>query len=370
MSISKLNGYESEMGFDKDLLGASDAEGDVYALFEELGEPVNRSAYEADEETAYGETGISVLKDGKVKVSRETLTIIGSSQELYFQDIGKYPLLTAEEEKSLGKIIMEGPESERADARNRMIVCNLRLVISIARHYISATIPFSDLIQEGNVGLMDAVDKYDYRRGYKFSTYATWWIRQAITHAIASQSSTITLPYSAYTAYIKIYKATESLRQKLCREPTDAEIADELSRSESFVRAAKMSAVAPLSLDTSIESEFDSDQTIMAFIPDANASPEEIVESMLVGKELRELMEKVLLDSEKDVLRKRFGFDNGIPMTLEEIGKEKGISKERVHQIEQKGLRLLRPYFMEDGSICTNIKPKKRRRKNGVSKRS
>ena len=255
---------------------------------------------------------------------------------MYLKEIGKVPLLTPEEEQELAKRMAEGD----AEAKHRMEEANLRLVVSIAKRYVGRGMLFLDLIQEGNLGLIKAVEKFDYTKGYKFSTYATWWIRQAITRAIADQARTIRIPVHMVETINRVLRTSHSMVQKLGREPTTKEIADELHIEESKVEEVLKIAQEPVSLETPIGEEEDSH--LGDFIQDDEASqPSEEATYTLLREQLEEVL-STLTPREEQVLRMRFGLTDGKPHTLEEVGKEFDVTRERIRQIESKALRKLR----------------------------
>ena len=255
---------------------------------------------------------------------------------MYLKEIGRIKLLTPEEEQEIAKKMAEGDE----DARKRMSEANLRLVVSIAKHYVGRGMQLLDLIQEGNLGLMKAVEKFDYTKGYKFSTYATWWIRQSITRAIADQARTIRIPVHMVETINRVLRTSHSMVQKLGREPTTKEIADELHIEESKVEEVLKIAQEPVSLETPIGEEEDSH--LGDFIQDDEASqPSEEASYTLLREQLEEVL-STLTPREEQVLRMRFGLTDGKPHTLEEVGKEFDVTRERIRQIESKALRKLR----------------------------
>ena len=255
---------------------------------------------------------------------------------MYLKEIGCIKLLTPEEEQEIAKKMAEGDE----DARKRMSEANLRLVVSIAKRYVGRGMQLLDLIQEGNLGLMKAVEKFDYTKGYKFSTYATWWIRQSITRAIADQARTIRIPVHMVETINRVLRTSHSMVQKLGREPTTKEIADELHIEESKVEEVLKIAQEPVSLETPIGEEEDSH--LGDFIQDDEASqPSEEASYTLLREQLEEVL-STLTPREEQVLRMRFGLTDGKPHTLEEVGKEFDVTRERIRQIESKALRKLR----------------------------
>ena len=255
---------------------------------------------------------------------------------MYLKEIGKVPLLTAEEEIDLAKRMESGDE----DAKKRLAEANLRLVVSIAKRYVGRGMLFLDLIQEGNLGLIKAVEKFDYNKGFKFSTYATWWIRQAITRAIADQARTIRIPVHMVETINKTIRVSRQLLQELGHDPSAEEIAAEMDMPVEKVRDILKIAQEPVSLETPIGEEEDSH--LGDFIPDEDASePSEAASFSLLREQLEEVLE-TLAPREKKVLELRFGIVDGRTRTLEEVGKEFNVTRERIRQIEAKALRKLR----------------------------
>ena len=255
---------------------------------------------------------------------------------MYLKEIGRVPLLTADEEIELARRMEAGDES----ARHRLEEANLRLVVSIAKRYVGRGMLFLDLIQEGNLGLLKAVEKFDYSKGYKFSTYATWWIRQAITRAIADQARTIRIPVHMVETINKLVRISRQLLQELGRDPHPEEVAREMGISVARVHEIMKIAQEPVSLETPIGEEEDSH--LGDFIEDEAApAPAEAASFMLLREQLEEVLE-TLTDREKNVLRLRFGLEDGRSRTLEEVGQSFGVTRERIRQIEAKALRKLR----------------------------
>ncbi|HHW22701.1 MAG TPA: RNA polymerase sigma factor RpoD [Clostridiaceae bacterium] len=255
---------------------------------------------------------------------------------MYLKEIGKVPLLSSDEEIELAKRMEQGDE----EAKKRLAEANLRLVVSIAKRYVGRGMLFLDLIQEGNLGLIKAVEKFDFRKGFKFSTYATWWIRQAITRAIADQARTIRIPVHMVETINKLIRVSRQLLQELGRDPTPEEIAREMGMSEDKVRDIMKISQEPVSLETPIGEEEDSH--LGDFIPDEDApAPAESAAFTLLKEQLIDVLD-TLTPREEKVLRLRFGLDDGRARTLEEVGREFNVTRERIRQIEAKALRKLR----------------------------
>lgn len=293
------------------------------------------SETDLDDDSGEEDTGGNledILKDNTIA---KELTI-NDPVRMYLKEIGKISLLSLDEETELSKRIAEGDET----AKNRLAESNLRLVVSIAKRYVGRGMLFLDLIQEGNIGLMKAVEKFDAEKGYKFSTYATWWIRQAITRAIADQARTIRVPVHMVETINKLSRYQRQLTLELNREPTDEELAKKMGMSPDKVREVIKIAQDPVSLETPIGEE--EDTHLGDFVPDeSNMSPEDFTIHEMLKEEIGDVL-LTLTEREEQVLRLRFGLDNGSPKTLEEVGQMFGVTRERIRQIEAKALRKLR----------------------------
>lgn len=289
-----------------------------------------------DDDEVASRSGVVITKTGEIEVAESRSIPTDDPVRMYFKEIGKVPLLTADEERELAIRIENGDE----EAKKKLCESNLRLVVSIARRYLNRGLSFLDLIQEGNLGLIKAVEKFDYTKGYKFSTYATWWVRQAITRSIADQARTIRIPVHMVETINKLIRISRQLLQEYGREPTSEEIAKEMGISVEKVREIKKISQDPVSLETPIGEEEDSH--LGDFIPDEDIpSPVEAAAYSMLQKQLREVLD-TLSEREKKVLILRFGLDDGRPRTLEEVGKEFNVTRERIRQIEAKALRKLR----------------------------
>jgi RNA polymerase primary sigma factor len=309
---------------------------EVYEALSQMGIDI---VSEADSSQAIDD--VSVIEDegdGEADSDRALAETIGIDDHvrMYLKEIGRVPLLTAEEEIELAKRIEKNDEV----AKRRLAEANLRLVVSIAKRYIGRGLQFLDLIQEGNLGLIKAVEKFDHRKGYKFSTYATWWIRQAITRAIADQARTIRVPVHMVETINKLGRVNRQLVQELGREPTIDELAEGMGMNTERVREIMKVAQEPVSLETPIGEEDDSH--LGDFIQDEDAlAPAEAASAQLLREQLEHSLDS-LTSREEKVLRLRFGLDDGRSRTLEEVGRIFGVTRERIRQIEAKALRKLR----------------------------
>ncbi|HJB29435.1 MAG TPA: RNA polymerase sigma factor RpoD [Candidatus Blautia faecavium] len=334
--------YQEINDFFKDQPLTVDQMEKVFDFLEASGVDVLRITGNADELILDDDMDLDKLDDEEeVELDKIDLSVpegvsIEDPVRMYLKEIGKVSLLTAEEEIELAKRMEEGDES----AKKRLAEANLRLVVSIAKRYVGRGMLFLDLIQEGNLGLIKAVEKFDYRKGYKFSTYATWWIRQAITRAIADQARTIRIPVHMVETINKLIRVSRQLLQELGREPTPEEIAEEMDMSVDRVREILKISQEPVSLETPIGEEEDSH--LGDFIQDDNVPvPADAAAFTLLKEQLVEVL-GTLTDREQKVLRLRFGLDDGRARTLEEVGKEFNVTRERIRQIEAKALRKLR----------------------------
>ncbi|MBQ9934527.1 MAG: RNA polymerase sigma factor RpoD [Lachnospiraceae bacterium] len=294
-----------------------------------------------EEEEEAEDIFLDIEEESEVDLEKINNTIdsdlsIDDPVRMYLKELGTVPLLTAEEEILLAQKIEDGDEA----AKMKLIESNLRLVVYIAKKYVNRGMLFMDLIQEGNLGLIKAVEKFDYRKGYKFSTYATWWIRQAITRAIADQARTIRIPVHMVETINKLVKTQRALLQELGREATPEEIAEKMGIPVEKVREIQKISQEPVSLETPIGEEEDSH--LGDFLPDENVPvPYEATEEATLRETIQEVLE-TLTEREQKVLKLRFGIEDGRPRTLEEVGKEFEVTRERIRQIEAKALRRLR----------------------------
>lgn len=306
----------------------SDTLDELYNLFHDLG--IDIVSEEADESGSFDE------KDLFQDLSLPKNVSINDPVRMYLKEIGKISLLSLEEELQLSKRVADGDET----AKNILAESNLRLVVSIAKRYVGRNLSFLDLIQEGNIGLMKAVDKFDASKGYKFSTYATWWIRQAITRAIADQAKTIRVPVHMVETINKLKRVQRQLTLELNKEPSEDELAEKMGLSVDKIREIFKISQDPLSLETPIGEEEDSH--LGDFIKDeSNMSPEEYAINEVLKDEISEVL-LTLTEREEQVLKLRFGLEDGTCRTLEEVGNIFGVTRERIRQIEAKALRKLR----------------------------
>ena len=310
----------------------------VYQKLEELGIEITVADFVDDMpdfENFDGEEDFDPVEDVESLISGDAMPI-EDHVKMYLKDIGKVKLLSSDEEIELARRIVEGD----VEARNTLVEANLRLVVSIAKKYIGRGMGFLDLIQEGNSGLIKAVEKFDYTKGYKFSTYATWWIRQAITRALADQSRTIRIPVHMVETMHRIQRCARQLLQEHGREASTEEIAELSGLPAEKVREIMQMAQEPISIDSPVGE--DEESSIGEFIADeASPEPDEIVGKTMLKEQISDVL-KTLTDREENVIRMRFGLDDGVPRTLEEVGKEFNITRERIRQIEAKALRKLR----------------------------
>ncbi len=343
LEYQEISDYFSDMPLDADQMEK------VFDYLEKSGIDVLRLSDMSEDIDAAADDKLLILDDDDIDLSEEEeidmenidLSVpegvsIEDPVRMYLKEIGKVPLLSAEEEISLAQRMENGDE----EAKKRLAEANLRLVVSIAKRYVGRGMLFLDLIQEGNLGLIKAVEKFDYRKGYKFSTYATWWIRQAITRAIADQARTIRIPVHMVETINKLIRVSRQLLQELGREPTPEEIAEEMHMSVERVRKILKISQEPVSLETPIGEEEDSH--LGDFIQDDNVPvPADAAAFTMLKEQLEEVL-GTLTEREQKVLRLRFGLDDGRARTLEEVGKEFNVTRERIRQIEAKALRKLR----------------------------
>lgn len=320
-------------GFDQD----SDQMDEFYEFLSEQGvELINESGEEDDDDIVPRDEEMEDEEFDLNDLSVPPGVKINDPVRMYLKEIGRVPLLSADEEIQLAHRIENGDE----EAKRRLAEANLRLVVSIAKRYVGRGMLFLDLIQEGNMGLIKAVEKFDYKKGFKFSTYATWWIRQAITRAIADQARTIRIPVHMVETINKLIRVSRQLLQELGREPSPEEIAEKMDLTPEKVREILKIAQEPVSLETPIGEEDDSH--LGDFIEDQEAlAPSDAAAYELLKEQLEDVLD-TLTDREENVLRLRFGLDDGRTRTLEEVGKVFGVTRERIRQIEAKALRKLR----------------------------
>ena len=335
LSLTEVGDYLSKLNISKEEID------EIYDRVEKNGislvdsrEPNSKEL--ADEEG--DDDGVVLTKTGEIDVEATVPKTLPTDDpvRMYLKEIGKVSLLTADEERELAIRMEQGDE----EAKKKLCESNLRLVVSIAKRYLNRGLSFLDLIQEGNLGLIKAVDKFDYTKGYKFSTYATWWIRQAITRSIADQARTIRIPVHMVETINKLIRISRQLLQEYGREPTSEEIAKEMGITVEKVREIKKISQDPVSLETPIGEEEDSH--LGDFIPDDDVpAPVDAAAYSMLKEQLMEVLD-TLSDREKKVLMLRFGLEDGRPRTLEEVGKEFNVTRERIRQIEAKALRKLR----------------------------
>ena len=339
ITLAEIGEHLSRIKLNKDQID------EVYDLVEKNGisivdtrEPNGNELEDVEEDEVDVDDGLVLKTNGEIDVDATVPKSLPTDDavRMYLKEIGKVPLLTGAEERELAIRMEQGDE----EAKKKLCESNLRLVVSIAKRYLNRGLSFLDLIQEGNLGLIKAVDKFDYTKGYKFSTYATWWIRQAITRSIADQAKTIRIPVHMVETINKLIRISRQLLQELGREPTSEEIAKEMGITVEKVREIKKISQDPVSLETPIGEEEDSH--LGDFIPDDDVpAPVEAAAYSMLKEQLMEVLD-TLSDREKKVLMLRFGLEDGRPRTLEEVGKEFNVTRERIRQIEAKALRKLR----------------------------
>ena len=335
LSKSEINEAVEEMDFDNDSLDK------FYDALEDSGIPLPDDISNSEMNEIESEVEAFGTSENMERILEQEGLAIDDPVRMYLKEIGRVPLLTADRERELAEIMSgDFDEETKKKAKSELVEANLRLVVSIAKRYVGKGMFFLDLIQEGNLGLMKAVDKFDYNRGYKFSTYATWWIRQAITRAIADQARTIRIPVHMVETIHKVSRYSRQMLQELGREATADEIGEKMGMSAEKVREIMKIAQDPVSLETPIGEEEDSH--LGDFIPDEDTpAPSEAAATTI----LREVIEKelhTLTPREEHVIKLRFGLYDGRTRTLEEVGKEFDITRERIRQIEAKALRKLR----------------------------
>ncbi|WLD75544.1 RNA polymerase sigma factor RpoD [Mogibacterium neglectum] len=339
ITLAEIGEHLSRIKLNKDQID------EVYDLVEKNGisivdtrEPNGNELEDVEDDDVDVDDGLVLKTNGEIDVDATVPKSLPTDDavRMYLKEIGKVPLLTGAEERELAIRMEQGDE----EAKKKLCESNLRLVVSIAKRYLNRGLSFLDLIQEGNLGLIKAVDKFDYTKGYKFSTYATWWIRQAITRSIADQARTIRIPVHMVETINKLIRISRQLLQELGREPTSEEIAKEMGITVEKVREIKKISQDPVSLETPIGEEEDSH--LGDFIPDDDVpAPVEAAAYSMLKEQLMEVLD-TLSDREKKVLMLRFGLEDGRPRTLEEVGKEFNVTRERIRQIEAKALRKLR----------------------------
>ena len=335
ITLAEIGEHLSRIKLNKDQID------EVYDLVEKNGisivdtrEPNGNELEDVEEDDVDVDDGLVLKTNGEIDVDATVPKSLPTDDavRMYLKEIGKVPLLTGAEERELAIRMEQGDE----EAKKKLCESNLRLVVSIAKRYLNRGLSFLDLIQEGNLGLIKAVDKFDYTKGYKFSTYATWWIRQAITRSIADQARTIRIPVHMVETINKLIRISRQLLQELGREPTSEEMGITVEK----VREIKKISQDPVSLETPIGEEEDSH--LGDFIPDDDVpAPVEAAAYSMLKEQLMEVLD-TLSDREKKVLMLRFGLEDGRPRTLEEVGKEFNVTRERIRQIEAKALRKLR----------------------------
>lgn len=339
ITLAEIGEHLSRIKLNKDQID------EVYDLVEKNGisivdtrEPNGSELDDVEDDDIDVDDGVVLKTNGEIDVDATVPKSLPTDDavRMYLKEIGKVPLLTGTEERELAIRMEQGDE----EAKKKLCESNLRLVVSIAKRYLNRGLSFLDLIQEGNLGLIKAVDKFDYTKGYKFSTYATWWIRQAITRSIADQARTIRIPVHMVETINKLIRISRQLLQELGREPTSEEIAKEMGITVEKVREIKKISQDPVSLETPIGEEEDSH--LGDFIPDDDVpAPVEAAAYSMLKEQLMEVLD-TLSEREKKVLMLRFGLEDGRPRTLEEVGKEFNVTRERIRQIEAKALRKLR----------------------------
>ena len=335
LSSSDIDEAMEEMNYDMDSLDK------LYETLEDHGIPLPGDAEVSDIDEIENEVARFGKAENMERILEQEGLAIDDPVRMYLKEIGKVPLLSAEREKELAEIMAHSDdEALKEAAKNELVESNLRLVVSIAKRYVGKGMFFLDLIQEGNLGLMKAVDKFDYGKGFKFSTYATWWIRQAITRAIADQARTIRIPVHMVETIHKVSRYSRQMLQELGREATADEIGDKMGMSAEKVREIMKIAQDPVSLETPIGEEEDSH--LGDFIPDEDAPEPSEVASATILREVIERELNTLTPREAHVIKLRFGLYDGRTRTLEEVGKEFDITRERIRQIEAKALRKLR----------------------------